>query len=351
MPKSASRNSPEVSTLAQDHDCLLLDLDGTVFRGSQATVGSVATLASIGARTLYVTNNASRAPEGVAEHLRELGFTASADDVVTSAQSAARLLADQLQPGAKVLVVGTDSLAAEVSNVGLQPVRNFDDDPVAVVQGHSPDTGWTILAEAALAIRAGALWVAANVDRTLPSERGLLPGNGSMVGALRTATDRDPQVAGKPAPTLLRDALARGDFRTPLVVGDRLDTDIAGATAADLPSLLVLTGVSTAADMVRAIPAERPDYVGADLRSLDDDADALRVAPHPAWRIDVDGASVTVHSAGADAGDELSVVRATAHAVWNADLDDTDFTIGAGDPTARDALQRWSLLPDPDRLA
>src|SRR4029079_9764185 len=87
MLKSASRNSPEVSTLAQDHDCLLLDLDGTVFRGSQATVGSVATLPSIGARTLYVTNNASRAPEGVAEHLRELGFTASADDVVTSAQS------------------------------------------------------------------------------------------------------------------------------------------------------------------------------------------------------------------------------------------------------------------------
>ena len=340
-----------MSTLAQHHDCLLLDLDGTVFRGSEATEGSVETLASMTARTLYVTNNASRAPEGVAQHLRDLGFAATADDVVTSAQSAARLLADQLDPGAKVLVVGTDSLGAEVTNVGLEPVRSFDDGPVAVVQGHSPDTGWAILAEAALAIRSGALWVAANVDRTLPSERGLLPGNGSMVAALRTATDTDPQVAGKPAPALMADALARGDFRTPLVVGDRLDTDIAGATAADLPSLLVLTGVSTAADMVHAIPAERPDYVGPDLRSLDDDADTLRVAPHPAWRVDVFGDAVTVHSTGGDVGDPLTVVRATPHAVWGAELDPARITVAAGDAAAHDALERWSLLRSADRLA
>ena len=128
--------------------------------------------------------------------------------MVTSAQSAARLLAAQLPSGSRVLVIGTDALAAEVNNVGLRPVRNWTDQPAAVVQGHSPETGWSDLAEAALAIRAGALWVAANVDRTLPSERGLLPGNGSMVAALRTATDREPQVAGKPRPTLFNDALA-----------------------------------------------------------------------------------------------------------------------------------------------
>ena len=137
----------------------------------------------------------------------------------------------------------------------------MSDGPVAVVQGHSPQTGWPDLAEAALAIRSGALWVAANVDLTLPSERGLLPGNGSMVAALRAATNREPQVAGKPEPTLLNDALARGTFSTPLVVGDRLDTDIAGANAAGLPSLMVLTGVSTADDMVRAAVRERPDYI------------------------------------------------------------------------------------------
>ena len=145
---------------------------------------------------LFVTNNASRGADEVAEHLRELGFTAAPDDVVTSAQSAARLLAEQLPAGAKVLVVGTDALAAEVRDVGLTPVRQFADEPVAVVQGHSPETGWPDLAEAALAIRAGALWVAANVDKTLPSERGLLPGNGSMVAALRTATDSEPAGRG-----------------------------------------------------------------------------------------------------------------------------------------------------------
>ena len=164
-----------------------------------------------------------------------------------------------------MLVVGTESLADEIEAVGLRPVREFKDQPVAVVQGHSPATGWSDLAEAALAIRAGALWVAANVDKTLPSERGLLPGNGSMVAALRTATDTEPQVAGKPAPTLMADALSRGDFHAPLVVGDRLDTDIAGAYAADLPSLMVLSGVNSARDVVGAtvraaahLPRTRP---------------------------------------------------------------------------------------------
>ena len=237
-----------MTTLVEKHDCLLLDLDGTVFRGHEPTPGAVETLAALTARTLFVTNNASRAPGEVAEHLRAMGFAAEPDDVVTSAQSAARLLTAQLPPGSPVLIVGTESLAAEVRNVGLKPVRLWSDAPVAVVQGHSPQTGWPDLAEAALAIRGGALWVAANVDLTLPSERGLLPGNGSMVAALRAATDSEPQVAGKPQPTLLTDALARGDFHTPLVVGDRLDTDIAGANAAGLPSLLVLCGVSTADD-------------------------------------------------------------------------------------------------------
>ncbi|OBG45654.1 HAD-IIA family hydrolase [Mycolicibacterium fortuitum] len=334
-----------MTSLARQHDCLLLDLDGTVFRGHEPTVGAIESLAAVESRVLYVTNNASRAPAQVAEHLRELGFAAGADDVVTSAQSAAHLLAAHLPQESKVLVVGTDALAGEVSKVGLRPVRMFDDAPVAVVQGHSPDTGWPDLAEAALAIRAGALWVAANVDLTLPSERGLLPGNGSMVAALRVATGQDPLVAGKPQPTLMNDALSRGTFTTPLVVGDRLDTDIAGAVAAGLPSLMVLTGVSTAAEAVHAVPAERPQYLAPDLRGLHGDVDTLRVASDPAWRIDVDTDSVTVHATGQDPHDDLSVVRATAHAVWGADLDGAAFTVSAGDDTARQALQRWSLLP------
>jgi len=134
-------------------------------------------------------------------------------------------------------------------------------------------------------------------------------------------------------------------------VGDRLDTDIAGAKAADLPSLMVLTGVSTAEDMIRAAASERPDYLGPDLRSLHAHADILQVGPHPAWRIEVGPSEVTVYATGRKLGDPLSVVRATASAVWNADLDGGSFAISAGDDTARQALEPWSLLTRADRLA
>ena len=205
----------------------------------------------------------------------------------------------QLPADARVLIVGTESLANEIAAVGLRPVRKFDDKPVAVVQGLSLTIGWPDLAEAALAIRAGALWVAANVDPTLPTERGLLPGNGSLVAALRAATGAEPQVAGKPAPTLLNDAVARGDFRNPLVIGDRLDTDIEGANAAGLPSLMVLTGVSTALDAVYAVPAQRPSYIAHDLRSLHQDAELLAVGPQAGWHVAVGADAVTV-STGTD---------------------------------------------------
>jgi len=331
-----------VSTLAQQHDSLLLDLDGTVFRGHEPTPGAVETLASIESRILFVTNNASRDAAQVADHLCELGFSASAADVVTSAQSAARMLAEQLSPGAKVLVIGTDSLANEITTAGLAPVRESSDEPVGVVQGHSPDTGWQQLAEAALAIRSGALWVATNVDKTLPSERGLLPGNGSMVAALSTATDTEPQVAGKPAPALMADALSRGDFDSPLVVGDRLDTDIAGANAAELPSLMVLCGVNSAADAIWAAPSERPVFLAEDLRALaGQDADTLRIDKHPGWRIEIGDDAVTVTSTGSDAGDSLSAVRAVAAAVWSADIGRR--AIVGGDDAARQAVDRWSL--------
>lgn len=333
-----------MTSLARQHDCLLLDLDGTVFRGHAPTDGAVPTLAAVDARTLFVTNNASRSAEEVAEHLRDLGFTADAADVVTSAQSAARLLAERLPADAAVLVVGTEALAAEIATVGLAPVRLFSEDPAAVVQGLSMTTCWADLAEAALAIRAGALWVTANLDPTFPAERGLLPGNGSMVAALRAATGAEPLVAGKPGPALMEDALARGGFAAPLVVGDRLDTDIAGANAVGLPSLMVLTGVSTAREAVFAPPAERPTYIGADLRALDNDAATLAVAAHPAWRVERFGDGLVVGFTGADPGtDGLSVVRATAWAAWQG-ADGQPVALTAADATARDALRRWSLL-------
>lgn len=336
-----------MASLGAQHDCLLLDLDGTLFRGYTPTPGAVETLAAVSGRALYVTNNATRSADQVSGHLVELGFTATAADVVTSAQSAAALLSRQLPPGSKVLVVGTDALAGEVTAVGLQPVRSFADDPVGVVQGLSMTIGWPDLAEAALAIRSGALWVASNLDATLPTERGLMPGNGSLVAALRTATGREPLVVGKPAPCIIHDALARGDFGAPLVVGDRMDTDIAGANAAGLPSLMVLTGVNNARDAVHATVAERPTYLGADLRALRQDTLALVVDAHPAWKTELGADTITVTATGQDPGaDDLSVVRATARAVWDAHDGGRHLRVQAGDEVARAALQRWALLGD-----
>lgn len=333
-----------MTSLAAQHDCLLLDLDGTVFRGHAPTEGAVQTLGAITSRTLYVTNNASRSAADVAEHLNQLGFTATVDDVVTSAQSAARMLAERLEPDSKVLVVGTDALAAEITAVGLHPVRLFADGPVAVVQGLSTTISWPDLAEATLAVRSGALWVTANLDPTLPTERGLVPGNGSIVAALRAATGAEPLVAGKPAPALMQDALARGHFSAPLVVGDRLDTDIAGAVGAGLPSLMVLTGVSTAREVAHAGPGYRPTYIGMDLRSLDVEADRLAVIPQVAWSTGISAGGLTVTSTGANPGkDGLSVVRAVACALWATD-DPASTAVQAGDETADAALRHCGLI-------
>ncbi|NUP26187.1 MAG: HAD-IIA family hydrolase [Nocardia sp.] len=255
--------------LRDRYEALLLDLDGTLYRGAAVIEGAPEALSGGIQRLVYVTNNASRSATAVAAHLAELGYPATEADVVTSAQAACRLLAERLASGAEVLVVGSDDLAAEVKSAGLQPVRRATETVAAVVQGHSPQTAWPDLAEAAYAVRAGAVWVAANTDRTLPNERGLAPGNGAMVAALRTATDRDPVVAGKPYPPLLEDALVRAGTRAALVVGDRLDTDISGAQNVELDSLLVLTGVSTVDELAGLPETELPTYIADSLDALD----------------------------------------------------------------------------------
>ena len=229
---------------------------------------SVAAARRAGLRAAFVTNNSSRRPPAVAAALRRLGIPAETDDVVTSGQAAVRWLAERLPARSRVLVLGTDALAAEVEAGGLRPVRTADDQPLAVVQGLAPDTGWRDLAEAAVALRAGALWVAGNSDSTYPSPRGPLPGNGAMVAALVTATGRSPVVVGKPEPELHRQSAARMGARRPLVVGDRLDTDVLGAVRAGADSLLVLTGVTDRDELLAAPPGCRPTYVAPDLRAL-----------------------------------------------------------------------------------
>jgi glycerol-1-phosphatase len=306
------------ATLRSLYDVLLLDLDGTVYRGAEVVPGAREAVAAGDSRVLYVTNNASRRPGEVAQHLRDLGFPAQPADVVTSSQSAARLLAQRVPAGSPVLVVGTDALAEEIAGVGLMPVRTADADPVAVVQGHSPQTGWAVLAEATLAIRAGALWVATNVDSTLPTERGLVLGNGSMVAAVRTATGAEPVVAGKPAAPLLADAISRGASTRPLVVGDRLDTDIEGANAVGADSLLVLTGVSTVEDLLRAPIHQRPTYVASSLGCLDVAASALRVSADGNWTVTVDDGDLHLRGPGtADSVDaSMEALRGVLDIAW-----------------------------------
>ena len=142
------------------------------------------------------------------------------------------------------------------------PVESVDDGAVALMQGYGPDVGWRQLAEGSLAIGRGLLWVATNLDRTIPSPRGRVLGNGSMVAALRHATGAEPLVAGKPEPPLMLESVERSAAVRPLVVGDRLDTDIEGANRSGIPSLLVLTGVTDWQDLLDAAPRLAPPISG-----------------------------------------------------------------------------------------
>lgn len=333
-----------MNSLSEQYDVLLADLDGTLYRGRAAVPGAVEEIGSAvgrGMRAVYVTNNASRRPADVARHLTDLGFPAAEHDVATSSQAAAALLARLLPAGATVLVVGTDALTAEVHAVGLVSTRTAAG-AAAVVQGHDPDTGWPLLAEAAVALRHGARWVACNLDPTLPTERGPLPGNGSMVAALRTATERSPEVAGKPASTLFRQAVARTGARSALVVGDRLDTDIEGGRAAGLATLLVLTGVSGPADLLRAPPERRPDYVAADLTALRTDRGTLVPAPTAPWVVSGVGA-LHLGSTGGAPGDPVDALRTLCAAHWAAG--GGPVTIIGDDPAAAEALRTLGLDP------
>jgi HAD superfamily hydrolase (TIGR01450 family) len=330
--------------LAGDYDLVIFDLDGVIYlidKPIEGAAEAVERLRSGGTPVAYATNNASRRAAEVAGLLTGMGVPAAPAEVLTSAGVAAVLLADRLPAGSRVLVVGAEALRAEVRDAGLIPVEKLEDKPAAVVQGFGPDVGWRLLAEAALAVRAGATWVATNTDRTLPSLRGPLPGNGSLVSVLRTALDREPDlVCGKPEPALFTTAAAQSGAKRPLTVGDRLDTDIQGAVGAGMDSLLVLTGVSGPADLLGATPERRPTYVSADLSGLFGPADAVRVPldgdTAGGWRLARDGDRATLDGAG----DPVDALRLLCGATW--DGVPVEGLVAASDE-ARDLLKGWGL--------
>ncbi len=277
---------------------LILDMDGVLWRGD-APIGDLARIfARIRARGLkvaFATNNGTRTPEMYVERLAAFGVAAEAWQVVTSAQAAAELLVGGPIPSApplpaggpipsappfptreggdgglgKIFAIGEAGVMEALRTKGFEvlPLERADE-AQAVVVGIDRQITFQKMAEAALLIRRGLPFIATNPDKTFPTPRGEIPGAGAWVSVLVTATGREPVYAGKPAPALLELARARlgTSKEATLVVGDRLETDIAAAQAAGLPCALVLSGVSSREQAEAWQP--RPDVVAENLEEL-----------------------------------------------------------------------------------
>lgn len=327
-PTSRKRPATEAHLPLEGVDAVLADLDGVVYTGRNAIDHAVDSLNRVAEdrRVGYITNNASRTAETVAAQLSGFGLDVSGDDVVTSPQAAIRLLADLVDPAATVLVVGGEGLTSVVEAAGFRVTRSADDSPAAVIQGFAPEVGWKDLAEASFALAEDIPWVATNQDWTIPQERGIAPGNGTLVSAVHTAVGKLPIVAGKPEKAIFDAAVERFGAKNPLFIGDRLDTDIVGANKAGIGSVLVLTGIDKAKQVLAAPEGSRPDYILGDLRELHEeypattqsqDRDGATTYAVRDATVKLHGNVVTVVEAGAS---PVDLLRAGAAAVWGSGL-------------------------------
>lgn len=314
--------------LARVVDGILFDLDGVVYRGEHAVAHAPEAINALEVPYGFVTNNASRSPGDVAAHLRDLGIHAETEQVTTSAQAAAALITREYGTGTKVLMVGGEGLRTALEQESLAIVDSAEDAPEVVVQGTSQTITWAELAEAVYAINNGADHVATNLDSTMPTERGMALGNGALVAAVAHATGvRPTYAAGKPEPQIFTHAAQRAGMAGPLVVGDRLDTDIKGAARAGIPGLVVLTGVCTVRDLLTAREGERPRYIARDLRGLHE-AHPPVAGDHAGWRCGEARARVedgelwvgtrAVSGTGATVEISLDELRAACAAAWAA---------------------------------
>lgn len=237
---------------------LLFDMDGVIYRGNAAIPGAAALIANLQAHQipfLFLTNNATLTAAQFQAKLAILGIYVDQAAVFTSSMATAAWLSRQAPPGAPVLVVGEAGLRQPVLAAGLTVVTDWRQ-AAWVAVGLDREATWSSLRDAALAIRAGARFVATNSDATLPSEEGELPGAGALVAFLRTATGVEPTVVGKPQVAMFEQALARLGIipAQAIMVGDRVETDIVGGQAAGLRTIGVLSGVSSAAAFAQAVP-------------------------------------------------------------------------------------------------
>ncbi|MFW0185053.1 HAD-IIA family hydrolase [Rothia sp. CCM 9418] len=293
--------------LLKNHDAILSDLDGVVYAGPHAIDGAPQALNRAedeGVPVAFVTNNASRSVETIAEHLRSLGVNTSAERIVSSAQAAAELLREHLKTGAKVLITGTQDLAECVEAAGFKAVYHQTENPQAVVQGFNPKMVWENLAEAAFTLAdPEILWIATNTDWTIPQARGMAPGNGTLVHAVAKATGRTPYIAGKPEAAIFRTGAQKLKSTAPVVVGDRLDTDIRGGNKAGIATACVLTGVESYQSILQAPTFDRPDYILSTLNDF--------FIEYPKITVTSEGESYTAEGAGYHAKVEGEILTIT----------------------------------------
>ena len=257
--------------LVEAYDLVMFDLDGVVYIESAAVPGAPEQLARLrggSTKLAFITNNASRPPDAVVEKLAGIGVEADPHEVVTSAQAAAHLLLERHGEGGVIACLGAAGLEEAVRDAGLEPAAVDDSRAVALATGYGPDVVWRDVMRAAVRVRDGLPWVASNTDLSLPTKFGQAPGHGVMVDMLERFSGVKAVVAGKPQRPLLEETIRRMGGTSPLMVGDRLDTDIEGAHNIGIDSLLVMTGVTGLSDLAGAGPELRPTYVSADLEGL-----------------------------------------------------------------------------------
>ena len=313
--------------IADPYDAILLDLDGVLFRGDRPIDGAPETVAALrrsGKRPVFLTNNSSRTPEQVAAKLTGLGFEAAPGEVVTSALATAELLAAG-GGEATAYVIGQDGIREALDDAGIGIVDGDASSASYVVVGWDGTVTYEALRRATVLVRAGARLVATNADASYPAQSGeLWPGAGAILAAVEVASGRRAEVVGKPHRPLFETAMERAGTRNVLMVGDRVETDIAGAVAAGIDAVLVLSGAATGSDLFDhdALPvAVLPDVGGildeglgpaTPRRAEPGDLDGIRRlvdAPHDASDLGPDGvwivgdldATATIESRGEDA--------------------------------------------------
>jgi HAD superfamily hydrolase (TIGR01457 family) len=253
--------------LADRYDCLLFDLDGVLYRGDLAIEAAPPTMAEMrrhGIRVVFLTNNSSRTPQQVADKLQTHGIEADPREVVTSALATAELLAGR--GGGRAFVIGMDGVRDALAGAGIEVLDGEPETADLVVVGFDGSATYDRLKTASLLVERGARLVATNADASFPAADGLWPGAGALLAVVTTTTGAEPEIVGKPFAPLFESALRRGGGGRPLVVGDRLDTDIEGAANLGWDTMLVLTGVSSRAE-AEAGPV-RPTVIAEDVSTL-----------------------------------------------------------------------------------